>query len=246
MNLSRNPRPPLLIQDSDIINYSLNNDIEFNRNLYQLSRRIKIDNILLPEFAEYLYKYISNEKNWYLACGIDSVRYENKLDAANKKKNDELGNRVLKAFQDDHFSYIFHRGMNNKNPSLMELSIRNAVSSPNFISMIRDISGVNISVMTTMFLSKYKTGHFLSPHSDKGNGKLAAIINLTPNWKPQYGGALHILSNDRSEIIETFIPGFNNIILFSVEDEEVDNSHFVGHVANNVLQTRFAITSWYT
>ena len=39
-----------------------------------------------------------------------------------------------------------------------------------------------------MFLSRYKSGHFLAPHSDINNGKLAFVFNLTKNWKPQYGG----------------------------------------------------------
>ena len=45
-------------------------------------------------------------------------------------------------------------------------------------------------------MSRYKGGHFLSPHSDKGNGKIAFVISLTKKWKPEYGGILHFMNDD--------------------------------------------------
>ena len=106
--------------------------------------------------------------------------------------------------------------MNNHKPSFLEYILRKHMSSPEFINYLNNITSLNLSKLNTLFLSKYKGGNFLSPHSDRGNGKLAFVLNLTKNWKPQYGGILHFMNNDKTEIIESFMPLFNNLMLFEV------------------------------
>jgi Rps23 Pro-64 3,4-dihydroxylase Tpa1-like proline 4-hydroxylase len=225
------------------LNIALDNDIEKLKEEFNNKKKIIINKILVPEFAEILLKYSLLDKNWVLAAGIDKVRYENKIDFANQKKNDILGLEVNKAYSQNRFSYIFHRTMNNKNPSLVEQNIRNILESNNFINFLNSVTDMNLTKLTTMFMSKYRTGHFLSPHSDKGNGRLAFVISLSKDWKPQYGGLLHFLSQDRETIIDTYCPIFNNMIIFGVD--ELDQPHFVSHVAPNLLFNRISIGGWY-
>ena len=110
--------------------------------------------------------------------------------------------------------------MNNKTPSLIEQNIRSALESPNFLALLNNITGMNLTKLSTLFMSKYRSGHFLSPHSDKGNGRLAFVISLSKDWMPQYGGLLHFLSQDRTQIINTVCPIFNNMVIFKVDDIE--------------------------
>ena len=103
------------------------------------------------------------------------------------------------------------------------------------------ITGLELTHLTTLFISKYKSGNFLSPHSDRGNGRLAFVINLTKFWKPQYGGNLHFMNDDRTEILDTFVPEFNNLVVFYVPEGDG-----VPHVDPNVKHNRFAVTGWFT
>ena len=62
-------------------------------------------------------------------------------------------------------------------------------------------------------ITRFKAGHFLNCHNDDVNGKnrvAAFVINLTKDWSVDWGGALHILSNN-SEIEKSFSPSFNEI-----------------------------------
>ncbi len=134
--------------------------------------------------------------------------------------------------------------MNNTKPNFLEYCIRKHLNSEKFINMINSITNKNITQLSTLFMSKYKSNNFLNPHSDKGNGKIAFVLNLSKFWKPQYGGILNFLDESKNNIIKSFVPGFNNLILFEVP-EDSNKPHFVSHVSPNIKHSRFAITGWY-
>jgi hypothetical protein len=135
--------------------------------------------------------------------------------------------------------------MNSKNMSYLEFLLRQTMNSPEFLNFLNEITGLKLTSLNTLFLSKYKSGSFLSPHSDKGNGKLAFVLNITPQWKPQYGGILHFMNDERTEIIKSFVPEFNSFVIFNVPELH-GIPHFVSHVAPNVRFNRYAITGWFS
>jgi len=211
---------------------------------FEYKHKVIIPNIFSSSFAELIARYAQFEKNWVLASGIDKSRFDNAINPGNQKRNDQIGADVNKAFSQDRFSYIFHRAMNNRNPSMIENDIRQALGSSAFINYLNEITGLNLTKLTTLFMSRYRSGHFLSPHSDTGNGKIAFVISLSKNWLPQYGGLLHFLSDDRTEIVETYCPKFNHMVIFQV-DENNKHPHFVSHVAPNVQHNRISIVGWF-
>ena len=223
------------ISEEDILEY---------QEIFSSSKIVQIKNIVKDEFAEELYKYAFLEKNWNLSSGFDNVKFDKPLKKQFEKANDLQIKNINNKFKNDSFSYIFHRTMNNNKPSYLEFLIRKQLNSPKMITLIKEITNIEISSLSTLFLSKYKSGHFLNPHSDKGNGKIAFVLNLTKFWKPQYGGVLHFLDEERKNIIDFYVPDFNNLILFEVPEDN-DRPHFVSHITPNIKHTRYAITGWY-
>ena len=126
--------------------------------------------------------------------------------------------------------------------SKYEYVLRKTLSSRLFLSMISYLTDLQLNRMNQMFLSKYNSGSFLAPHSDIGNGKVAFIINLTKNWKPQYGGILHFLNKSRNKIIKSLVPSFNNLVIFFIPNEGIP--HFVSHIVPGIKKNRYAITGW--
>jgi len=222
-------------------------EIETYQHIFEKERKVNISSFFKTEIAEILYNHIVHEKNWILATGIDKNKYEKLSTPLNEKINNLQIKNVNTAFGKDQFTYIFYRSMNNnpKNMSYIEFLVRKTFSSQSFIDLLNRITNLQLTQLTTLFLSKYKAGNFLSPHSDKGNGKLAFVFNLTKQWKPQYGGLLHFMNHDRTQIIETIVPHFNQLFLFHVP-EETGISHFVSTVAPNVKTSRYAITGWFS
>jgi len=238
-----NEKDNLEIDNSEnIINKSF--DVNNLKNIFENKKMLKIDNILNENFAEALYNSCILEKNWILASGIDKNKYEKKHMPQNDKINQAQIKNVSTAFSNDQFSYVFYRSMNGENMNYYEFTLRKILNSENFITLLNEITNLNLTKLNTLFMSKYISGNFLSTHSDKGNGRLAFVINLSKNWKPQYGGNLHFLSEDRSEIIHTFVPGFNNLIIFHVP-ENAGIPHYVSHIAPFIKNQRYAISGWF-
>lgn len=92
------------------------------------------------------------------------------------------------------------------------------------------------------FVSVYNEGDFLSAHHDGGNGDLAFILNLTKNWRPEYGGLLHVLQEDGT--YKAINPEFNSLVI--MELPEGGASHFVSEVTKYAPNPRIAISGWYT
>lgn len=219
-------------------------NINLLKNNFSINKRLKIHNFLDNTFVENLYKYIYTEKNWMLATGIDKNKYEKSSITQNEKINTLQIKNVNNAFGNDQFTYIFYRSMNASKMSFFEYSLRRILNSDIFIQKLNEITGLELKRLTTLFLSKYKPGNFLSPHSDKGNGKLAFVINLSKNWKPQYGGVLHFMNDNRTEIIDSFVPSFNTFVIFEVPTNK-GIPHFVSHVSPNIKYSRYAISGWF-
>jgi Rps23 Pro-64 3,4-dihydroxylase Tpa1-like proline 4-hydroxylase len=212
---------------------------------YNIKKRVIIKDFLNNQFSESLFKHVFFEKNWILATGIDKNKYEKADNQQNSKINQLQIKNVQSAFGNDQFSYNFYRSMNGSSKmSYFEFTIRNLLSSNDFLNYLNNITGLNLTKLTTLFLSKYKAGSFLSPHSDKGNGRLAFVLNLSKIWKPQYGGVLHFMNDERTEIIDSYVPLFNSFMIFEVPFEK-GIPHFVSHVSSNVKFNRYAITGWF-
>ena len=225
---------------------NLNSDNIFKlKEMFNLNKKLIIKDFLNDYFAENLFRYIFLEKNWILATGIDKNKYEKADILQNNKINQLQIKNVNSSFGKDQFSYIFYRSMNATNKiSFFEFTLRNIFNSKDFINKLNEITGLELTKLNTLFLSKYKSGSFLSPHSDKGNGKLAFVLHMSKYWKPQYGGVLHFMNHDRTEIINSFVPLFNSFMIFEVPNE-IGIPHFVSHVSPNVKLNRYAITGWF-
>ena len=227
-----------------VLNIENINNVIYLKEKFEMNGRLKISNFLNQQFANYLFHYAYSNKNWLLATGIESVKYLKPSTPLNDKINNKQIKNVNEAFGKDNFSYIFYRSMNSKNMSYFEFALRQTMNSPQFINFLNEVTGLELVGLNTLFLSKYKSGNFLSPHSDKGNGKLAFVINISSGWKPQYGGILHFMNDERTEIIDSFVPEFNSFVIFNVPHPH-GIPHFVSHVSPNVRFNRYAITGWF-
>ena len=227
--------------------FFLNNDSEYINQLrgeFQEKKCIKIFSFMDSSYIELLYKYGLTNKKWVFASGIKNIKYEKENIQRNDKINQNQMKLVQSAFQKNIFSYAFYRCMNNTNPSFIEYQLRQYMNSTLFIDFLNDITGLELKKLTTLFMSKYVSGQFLSPHSDQGNGRLAFVIGLTKYWKPWYGGNLHFLDENREKVIETYTPDFNSLLLFYVPFEN-GIPHYVSHINPNVPYPRLSITGWY-
>ena len=243
-------RPTKTVNLPDIDHTSLINknlDTDTIRNDFANKRKVAINDIFDGNFALLFYKTIRKIPltSWNIVCGVNNTKYENKITGENKKSNIDNAAKARQTFGEDKFAYVFYRTMCDKKVHFLpEKTMRDLLMSPYFINLIYKMTGIQVTHLNQMFLSRYKSGHFLAPHSDINNGKIAFVINFSANWKPQYGGVLHFLSEDRRDIIDSYVPKFNSMMIFEVPEKGIP--HFVSHIAPNVRHTRYALTGWYS
>jgi Rps23 Pro-64 3,4-dihydroxylase Tpa1-like proline 4-hydroxylase len=201
----------------------------------------KVNNFLNETTAMKIYNVLLKlpDKYWINMSGFDTTKDESRIIKKNIKKIKYFNKKAISAFSKGNFSFNFHKTFYAKQ------TLFKIFNSYKFISYINNITKnkFNLTKLTSIFISRYKTGHFLSPHSDKNNGKIGFVINLSRNWKPHYGGNLHIMDKSRENVIYTFTPSFNNLIFFEIPPEN-GIPHFVSHVSPSIKNMRFAVTGW--
>lgn len=115
-------------------------------------------------------------------------------------------------------------------------------NSAKLIAFIREITGHESIAFADMQATRFSKGHFLTEHDDDVGGKnrLAAyVLNLTPEWRNDWGGAL-VFPKDKALDHDIFFPKFNALNIFSVPQK-----HFVSFVTPFAGANRYSITGWF-
>jgi SM-20-related protein len=206
--------------------------------------RVHIPNVLARASAERLHKCLSQETKW-------TVTFNNGphfLDVENVSQ-DERTKITLSAWQRAHttFQYLFdnHRLSRTGEPypdqSHYLAKVVQFLNSPEVLSAIREITGLNEVAWADAQATLYRPGDVLTVHDDLTGGHrrlVAYVLNLTPRWRPEWGGVLTFL-DEKGHIAEGYVPAFNALNLFRVPTE-----HFVSMVAP-FGGLRYSVTGWF-
>jgi SM-20-related protein len=128
-----------------------------------------------------------------------------------------------------------------RHPHLALHRVVELINSRAWLDTMRRITGLAGIRRADGQATRYVAGHFLRQHDDvmEEEGRLAAyVVNLTRDWRADWGGLLQFLDDD-GEVIDTLMPRFNTISLFRVPAE-----HCVSPVAHFAPGARYAITGW--
>jgi Rps23 Pro-64 3,4-dihydroxylase Tpa1-like proline 4-hydroxylase len=115
------------------------------------------------------------------------------------------------------------------------------VNSPAFLDFVRRLTGDDRVAYCDAQASRYRAGQFLTAHDDELPGKdrlYAYVLNLTPNWRIEWGGLLLFHDAD-GHVAEAYAPKFNALNIF-----RVPAWHSVSQVASYVEAHRLSITGW--
>ncbi len=115
------------------------------------------------------------------------------------------------------------------------------IQTPEFIQLVRELTGDSDINRADAHASLYAAGHFLRTHDDTYSGKnrrFAYVLNLSRDWQPDWGGLLNFV-DPAGACLDCFAPHFNSLALFRVPQD-----HFVSQVAGYARGRRYAITGW--
>lgn len=126
-------------------------------------------------------------------------------------------------------------------PATLLAELERFLCSEAMVDFFRTVTGMADIAFADAHASRYRPHHFLTAHDDRidGQGRRAAyVLNLTPDWRAEYGGLLLFHAHDGS-VARGFVPTFNALAIFAVPQ-----AHSVSYVTPIAPHPRHAVTGW--
>jgi SM-20-related protein len=225
-------------------------DVEALAKSFALRKRLQIRDVLTASAASQLHTCIERETSFNLIANSGEKVFE--LPPLEQAKMTDANRNALIAAADNgarwgfQFIYDNHRMTEEGEPYHDAAhTLAEAVSFLNgdaFLRFIRAVTGISAIRIADAQATRYGPGHFLTTHRDniEGKNRLAAyVLNLTPVWRADWGGALLFL-DELGNVSEGFAPAFNALNIFTVPQ-----THLVSQVSTFAGAPRYAITGWF-
>lgn len=213
------------------------------------NKRVHVARVLTPDSAERLHRAITTETDWHLVFNEGDkthTLYPEQLKQMTKEQFAKIREAVLgqarEGFQFLYNDYnIYDYYLNGKNQGHFLHKFHEFVNSKEFLSFVREITGIESIKFGDSQATAYGPGHFLTLHHDEVTGKnrkLAYVFNMTRTWQLDWGGILQFLGKD-GNVEQGFVPTFNALNMFQVPQD-----HAVSYVAPFAPAVRYSITGW--
>lgn len=120
-------------------------------------------------------------------------------------------------------------------------AIHQFLNGPDFLGFVARLTGDERLAFADVMATRYLPGHFLTAHGDENpleRRLYAYVLNLTPEWRADWGGVLMFLDDD-GHVAEGYVPAFNALNIFSVPQ-----THAVSMVTRLARTPRLSVTGW--
>lgn len=215
---------------------------------FKVHRRLHIPDVLTPDSAEALTAAMEAYDGWRVSVHAGGERFEIPLSggrAAEPGKQSWIDQAALNG-ADANMQYIFDtrritvEGIGDDVQDAVA-AVPAFLNSPDFIAFMRGVTGDDRIDFADAQATRYRPGHVLTGHNDDAEGKnrlYAYVLNLTRDWRVDWGGAL-IFPGADGQIEQGFVPRFNALNIFAVPMD-----HAVTQVASFAAADRLSITGW--
>jgi len=209
--------------------------------------RVHIPDILTAESAARVHRCLAQETQFSLVTRGPDGYLRLRPDIALTPEREAALMRDAHARARDGFHFVYdNQPMSNDgeaypDPSHPLAAVTRFLNGGAFLAFARRVTGAPDIALVEAQATRYRPGHFLTAHDDRHDRhrRIAAyVLNMTPDWRPDWGGAL--LFQDRpGHIAEGYIPAFNALNIF-----RVPQTHWVEAVAPYAGAARLSITGW--
>jgi Rps23 Pro-64 3,4-dihydroxylase Tpa1-like proline 4-hydroxylase len=216
---------------------------------YARSKRLHVPHFLETADAEALHAEIAAQRQWNFVIfaheknmDLDAAGWD-RLDAETKRKAIAIVHeRANHEFAFMHYKLSlydrYHQGR-QLSPGLIDFF--EFLNGEAFLGFARAVTGHADIAFADAQLTAFSPGHFVTIHNDDLEGKnrrAAYVLNLTPEWREDWGGYLNFFDDD-GHVVAGFKPAFNALNLFSVPMR-----HAVGAVAPFARKPRIVVSGW--
>lgn len=216
---------------------------------FTITKRIHIPNFLDLSSAELIYQNLIQQEQWNLAWNNSGhhtdMDYQSVLQWTDEQQRELT--KIIHSQAEHAFQYcfaaipiydIYHSQLL---PGHFFNKLYEFFNSPSMIGLARAITKEPTIEFADMQATRFSRGHFLNQHDDnvKGKNRLAAyVLNLSPNWRTDWGGALMFAENGANS--DAYFPKFNALNIFSVPQK-----HSVTVISPFAPASRYSLTGWF-
>jgi SM-20-related protein len=217
---------------------------------YSVAGRVQIHDALDADSARRIYDCLVEHRQWNLVYRLGGKHMAGSASAiaqwpiATRRKLEKgIHAEARQGFQYFFASVpIYDIVHGNLLPGHLFTEILNLLNGAEMLTAVRRIIGDDSVAFADAQATRFEPGHFLTAHDDAVEGKnrcAAYVLNLTPSWLPDWGGALQFFGRD-GNVEAGWLPRFNVLNIF-----RVPSNHSVGIVAPFAGAPRYAITGWF-
>ena len=217
--------------------------------VYARHGRVHIPAILTPDTADRVHRCLTGETPYSLVVNIGDKVFDIAPEQAAAMSAAEKASLVQAAGEGarEGFQFLYEnhrlseRGEAYRDAASYLARIVAFLNGGEFLAFARAVTGEPRIAFADAQATRYGPGHFLTTHTDLEPGKerLAAfVLNMTPRWRPDWGGILLFLDQD-GQVAEGYAPVFNALNLL-----RVPQPHLVSSVASFAGGARYSITGW--
>ncbi|GAA0859096.1 2OG-Fe(II) oxygenase family protein [Aliiglaciecola litoralis] len=213
---------------------------------YKSDKRTRILEVLDDEIAAKLAVDIHDNVPFETAYVLDGEYKSSTYEELHKLPQEQLNNLMHRIYGEASKGIGFYYGRHVLSPDKDSTSlVKQAfefLNAPSTLDAIKKISGFDDIVAASAQVTRYYPGNFLTRHNDVHDTeqrRVAYVLNLTPEWHPDWGGLLQFYQQDGTPR-DAWAPTFNSLTLF-----DVNHVHAVTYVAPYARKPRLSITGWF-
>lgn len=207
-------------------------------------RRLRITGLLPEDQARALSEYLAGQTVYRNAFVLDNNYGEvadHELRSLPQDQRERLLQSVLEQASRGVGFWYERRAINQEDSGLLGDLFR-WLNSEELLASISQITGEAGLRSASAQATRFKSGDFLTRHEDvvtEEQRRLAFVINLSPQWHPDWGGLLQFYQRDGTPR-DAWSPEFNSLSLFAV-----DHVHSVTCISPFAPRPRLAVSGWF-
>lgn len=210
--------------------------------------RLQIAGFLADECVQALHRELAESRAWRLTANKGEEVIDFSAETLSRWGPEEWGKLRRAAAMGGRYGFQFlyetirlPKSVDEPLESPLLAAFARFISSPEIVAFMREVTGAADIAFADAHASRYQPGHFLTTHDDRvdaQNRRAAYVLNLCPQWRPDWGGLL-VFHDEHGNVARGFTPGFNTLNIF-----RVPQPHAVTYVTPLAAAPRHAVTGW--
>lgn len=226
--------------------FDINKDLDLQKIhlVFSQNNKVKIHDFIGEEQARLLAGHIHKDvdfKQAFFANGANREVTSEEFHALSETQKSELLQQIH-SYAIDGIGFWYGRHHVNPDSPAPIKALYDWLSDEPMLETIRTITGFPELKSVTAQVSRFLPGDFLTRHQDVVGAeqrRVAFVLNLSPDWHPDWGGLLQFFKTDGSTL-DAWTPQFNSLNLFDVKEV-----HSVTCVAPFAPKPRVAVSGWF-